>query len=149
MNENYYLVETMCGHVGNRAYIPVTFPVIAENARSAAKLAREIPRVKHHNKYAILGVKKVEHNEYVKQQQSNKEDRYLNWKKCDQEEYLNEVMNRTMHMDEERDHKESTRMETNNHKHKKSTTIRLCVQEDFVDPNYLLGSFSTRKCRIF
>ena len=71
MNNNYFLVETMCGHVGTGAYIPVTFPVMAENGREAAKIARSIPRVKHNNKYAILRVEKVDFEQYMSQQNIN------------------------------------------------------------------------------
>lgn len=100
MNENYYLVEVMCGHVGAFAYIPVVFPVIAENGKEAAKIARSIPRVKHHNKYAILNVRKVSYEEYLLQKENNDSDAYLNWHEngCT-DEYTEEIFNRIVYMD--------------------------------------------------
>lgn len=80
MKKNYYLVETKCGHVGSFAYIPIKFPIIAESGRDAARLAREIPRVKHHNKFAITSVRKVTLDEYEQQVEINKYDPYLNWR---------------------------------------------------------------------
>ena len=82
MEQNYYLVEAMCGHVGKRRYIPIKFAIIAENGKEAAKIARNIPRVKHDNKYAILQVEKVNYDTFQNQVNKNKEDQYLNWRDC-------------------------------------------------------------------
>lgn len=101
MNENYYLVEVMCGHVGAFAYIPVVFPILAEDGREAAKKARSIPRVKHHNKYAILNVKKVSYDEYILQQEVNNSDAYLNWRETGcTDEYTDTVSERIRYMHE-------------------------------------------------
>ena len=100
MFENYYLFEVMCGHVGAYAYIPVLFPIIAEDGREAAKKARSIPRVKHHNKYAILSVKKCSYEEYLAQKEANEEDAYLNWRETGStEDYFCSVMERIKYMD--------------------------------------------------
>ena len=49
----FYLVTTKCGHVGKGHYVPITFPIKAENGKEAAKIARMLPRVKHHHWDAI------------------------------------------------------------------------------------------------
>lgn len=101
MNENYYLVEVMCGHVGTAAYIPVIFPVLAEDGKAAAKIARFIPRVKHNNKHAILNVKKVSYEEYLLQQDVNNSDAYLQWYKTGcTDEYIDTVYKRIKYMHE-------------------------------------------------
>ena len=50
----YYLVLTKAGHLGKSCYMPIWFPVEAENGREAAKIARGYPRVKRDHKDAIL-----------------------------------------------------------------------------------------------
>lgn len=78
MNEKKnYIVSTKCGHVGNNNYIVIDFPVIARNAREAAKIARNIPRVKHHWKNAIEKVHEVTAERYYKQIEINRNDDYL------------------------------------------------------------------------
>ena len=73
----FYLVTTKCGHVGKKAYMPITFPVKAENGREAAKIARAFPRVKRHHKDAILKCEKVDRVKFVEQIKINNEDPYL------------------------------------------------------------------------
>ena len=100
MKKNYYLVETKCGHVGSFAYIPITFPVIAESGKDAARLARNIPRVKHHNKFAIINVQKVTLAEYEQQVEINKYDPYLNWReqRFDEAYEYNQLHDRIVYM---------------------------------------------------
>ena len=74
---NYYAVKTMAGHVGKGKYIEITFPVYAEDGREAAKRARWIPRVKHHNKHCILEVRKITLEEYNELIEENKKNPYL------------------------------------------------------------------------
>ena len=74
---NFYLVTTKCGHVGKNAYMPIIFPVKAENGREAASLARQFPRVKHNHWDAILECRKVEEEAYRKQIGINKKDPFL------------------------------------------------------------------------
>jgi hypothetical protein len=61
----YYAVKTMCGHVGNGKYLEVTFPIKAYSSKEAAEIARWRPRVKHHNKHAILDIKLISYDEYI------------------------------------------------------------------------------------
>lgn len=73
----YYAVKTKCGHVGRKYYLPITFGVKAINAKEAARIARDISRVKHHHKDAILDVNEISYEEYVKIRKNNTEDTYL------------------------------------------------------------------------
>jgi len=78
MNENNkYIVSTKCGHVGSNKYIVIDFAVSAVNAKVAARIARNIPRVKHHWKNAIEQVREVTPEEYYNQIKINSEDEYL------------------------------------------------------------------------
>lgn len=77
MEQNYYLVEAMCGHVRRGRYIPIIFPVIAESASEAAKLTRSFPRVKHHAKHAIINVTKTDEEGFYNQKAINSGDPYL------------------------------------------------------------------------
>ena len=63
----YFNVTAKCGHVGRGYYIPITFAVKAESAAEAASVARDLPRVKHHHKDAILSVKEVNRYEFEDQ----------------------------------------------------------------------------------
>lgn len=146
MNEKYYLVETMCGHVGNGAYIPVTFPIRAEDGKSAAKIAREIPRVKHHNKYAILDVKKVDFEEFDQQRKINRHDSYLNWLKVNYEVYQEEVSNRVILMESRQHYPKKKRHASLNNK--KNTTKKLCLNELLDEINDLFDNSLMRTCRI-
>lgn len=74
---NLYQVTAKCGHVGKNFYVIKTFPVKASNGREAAKIARNIPRVKHHHKDAILCVDEIEVTEYEKLIQKNNSDPYF------------------------------------------------------------------------
>ena len=76
-NMNYYLVTTKCGHVGKMHYMPITFPIRAESGKEAARIARMIPRVKHHHKDAIISCVRVDKNQYDQQVKTNLVDPYL------------------------------------------------------------------------
>ena len=73
----YYIVTTKCGHVGKNNYILIDFPVIAEDGKEAAKIAREIPRVKHHHKDAIRKVEEVSYERFLLLCKFNNHDDYL------------------------------------------------------------------------
>jgi hypothetical protein len=60
-----FKVIAKCGHVGKERYYRGEFFVKAENAKVAAAVVRNAPRVKHHHKDAILAVVKIGHDEYV------------------------------------------------------------------------------------
>ena len=80
MNEmeiKYFAVEAKCGHVGRKNCIIITFPVIADNKKEAARKTRRIPRVKHDHKDAILSVKQISEDEYLSLKEKNSSDDYL------------------------------------------------------------------------
>ena len=65
MNKNYYKVVCKCGHVGRDHYVLITFGVIAESGKDAARIARAIPRCKHHHKDCIREVSKISYQEFL------------------------------------------------------------------------------------
>jgi len=73
----FYLVTAKCGHVGKASYMPIIFPIKAENGREAAKIARTYPRVKHNHWDAILDCQLVDEETYKKQIILNSDDPYL------------------------------------------------------------------------
>ena len=73
----YYLVTAKCGHVRRMFFIPVTYSVEALSRSEAAAAAREIPRVKHDHRDAILEVTEVSYEEYLCQKNKNLLDPYL------------------------------------------------------------------------
>lgn len=73
----YYIVDAMCGHVGSGMYVEKSFPFATATMSEAAQACKEIPRVKHDNKRAILNVREVSYEEYLEQQKINDEDPYL------------------------------------------------------------------------
>ena len=72
-----YAVECKCGHVGRGYYMSITFPIEATSKKEAAQIARHIPRVKHHQKHAILKVSLISNLEYTRLKETNHQDRYL------------------------------------------------------------------------
>ena len=88
MNKNYYKVKCKCGHVGRGYYIPIDFPVIANNAKEAVQIARFIPRCKHHHKNCILEVTKISYEEFIAINKTNNEDPYLLCKSIQQQREL-------------------------------------------------------------
>ena len=84
-----YEVLCKCGHVGRKNYIPIAFPVCANSKKEAAKIARDIPRVKHHHKDAILDVKEITYEEYEILLEHNRNDEYLLCHNIQQQNQLN------------------------------------------------------------
>lgn len=78
--EKYFMVIAKCGHVGKKHYIPIKFAVVAESGKDAAKKARQIPRVKHNHKDAILDVKEITKEEFFEIKHINENDPYLKCK---------------------------------------------------------------------
>ena len=73
----FYIVRAKCGHVGRQHYIPVDFPIKAKDAKEAAFLAKKMARVKRDHKDAIINVKQVSKESYLKQIEINQHDPYL------------------------------------------------------------------------
>ena len=74
---SYFAVVCKCGHVGRNNYILITFPVIATNRKEAARIARNIPRCKHHHKDCIREVAKISYEEFLRIKSKNDKDPYL------------------------------------------------------------------------
>lgn len=81
----YFKVTCKCGHVGRFNYIPISFAVIAENGKEASSKARQIPRVKHHQKKAILSCNEISYEEYRNLIEQNSENKYLKCRNIQQQ----------------------------------------------------------------
>jgi hypothetical protein len=77
VENKYFIVTAKCGHVRRANYIPIDFPLVAPNGKQAAAIARQLPRVKHDHKDAILNVREVSQNEFTQQSFINKNDPFL------------------------------------------------------------------------
>ena len=77
---SYFAVICKCGHVGRNNYILITFPVIANNKKDAARIARNIPRCKHHHKDCIREVANISYEDFLRIEQKNNKDPYLKCK---------------------------------------------------------------------
>ena len=86
--QKYFEVQAMCGHVGKRKYITISFPVAADNGREAAEITRRFPRVKHNHKNAILSVKEITFESYLQLKQTNAQDPYLMCKNIQQQRQI-------------------------------------------------------------
>ncbi len=99
--KKYYSVTAKCGHVGKRYYIPIEFAIRAESAKEAARITRDMPRVKHNHKDAIQSVMEISREEYIALRQRNDSDPYLHFKSV-QEQRLNEtIYNRLVEEDQD------------------------------------------------
>ena len=90
-----YEVKCKCGHVGKKNYIIIAFPIIAESGKDAATRARQLPRVKHDQKDAIISVRKITDEEFEELISINNNDLYL---KCNnkQEQKMMDLSNRIL-----------------------------------------------------
>ncbi|MDR2828915.1 MAG: hypothetical protein LBV51_05795 [Acholeplasmatales bacterium] len=77
MEQKYYKVKAKCGHVGNGKYIIVDFPVIAQSAKEAAEISKNIPRVKHHLKGAVVEVIQISYQDFYSLRIKNNSNSYL------------------------------------------------------------------------
>ena len=64
MTKKYFAVTVKFGHVGQHKCIIKTVPLTAESGKEAAYQARWMPRVKHHDKHAIIDVKEIDLETY-------------------------------------------------------------------------------------
>lgn len=74
----YYKVKAKCGHVGRNNYLLKDLYINAFNAKEAASIARNTPRVKHHHKDAIRNVEEISYDEYCLGLTKQKNDYYFN-----------------------------------------------------------------------
>ncbi len=111
MNENtkFYKAVCMCGHVGRNNYIPIAFAVKATDGKEAAKIARDLPRVKHHKKYAVLSCDEINEEQYEELRRINDSDPYLSCKNIQEQREHPEIIQRAIRM-------EGTHKRMHNHK---------------------------------
>lgn len=77
MENKFFKVTCKCGHVGRNHFVRISFPIIAQNAKDAAGIARYIARVKHDHKDAILDCVEISKEEYAEILEANGNDPYL------------------------------------------------------------------------
>lgn len=87
----YFRVTAKCGHVGKNKYIPVEFPIQAKDRKEAAKIARNIPRVKHDHKDAILECVEISYEEWEILQFINNNDKYLKCNRRSEQKKIEEL----------------------------------------------------------
>ena len=92
--ENYFAVETKCGHVGKNKCIYIWFAVKAEDGKEAAAKAKNIKRVKHHHKDAIRQTRKITHDDYMALLSYNSFDPYLKCTNIQQQRELVDLTDR-------------------------------------------------------
>ncbi len=73
----YFQVVAKCGHVGIHNYLPITFAVVAASGKEAALKVRNMKRVKHHAKDAIVSCHEIDWETYQKIKEQNEHDPYL------------------------------------------------------------------------
>lgn len=73
----YYKVTAKCGHVRKGFYYPGELFIKAENGRAAAKVARDMPRVKHDHKDAILNVVEIDLDTYLMGKEAARKNPYF------------------------------------------------------------------------
>ncbi len=99
----YYLIFCKGGHVSKRYYMPICFPIEAENGREAAALARKYPRVKRDHKDAILYCVKTDYDGYLAQIEINKADPYLRCKSKHQQKEIMDLISPRLVVDNHQD----------------------------------------------
>ena len=110
MEQRYYAVKTKCGHVRRKKYIEITFAIVAESKKEAARKGREMPRVKHDHPMAILDVLEINYEEYLELVEINSNNPYLKCKNK-QEQNINcpdiyKLVKDLYEIDDEEDYKE-------------------------------------------
>lgn len=94
MVNRYYRVKTKCGHVGVNNCIWIDFAIMAMSGKEAAKKARELPRVKRHQKYAIDSVVEISLEEFNTLREENENDPYLHCKNKKEQNQIKDINKR-------------------------------------------------------
>ena len=84
----YYSVKTKCGHVGRTNCVWVDFAVCAENAKEAARKARQFGRAKHQHKDTIAQVKELCFEDFKELLEQNYSDPFLH---CNSKREQNQI----------------------------------------------------------
>ena len=106
------MFEAVCkgGHVGKSHYVVISFPLMAQSKKDAARIARGLPRVKHDYQDAILNVFKIDKKRYFELIEINNHDPYLHCT-CIQDQNAIDLSGRLM--DEDRSNHYTSRKEEN------------------------------------
>lgn len=99
-----------CGHVGKSHYVIISFPLMAQSKKDAARIARGMPRVKHDYQDAILNVFKIDQKRYFELLEINDRDPYLHCT-CIQDQNMHDLSDRLM--TEDRSNHYTSRKEEN------------------------------------
>ena len=94
MAKKLFKVTTKCGHVGRYNYLYIEFPIVAENAKEASRIARWMPRAKHHDKYCIASCVEISKEEYIRVCKKNDEDPYLKCKNKQEQNLIKDLHDR-------------------------------------------------------
>ena len=88
MKLKFFRVTCKCGHVGRQFFVRIDFPIIADSGKEAAAIARQLPRVKHDHKDAILNCVEIDYEEYQILQKINNNDPYLKCKNPQEQAHI-------------------------------------------------------------
>ena len=94
MKSKFFRVTCKCGHVGRQFFVRIDFPVNADSGKEAAEIARNMPRVKHNHKDAILNCVEIDYEEYQIIQKINNNDPYLKCKNPQEQAHILGFANR-------------------------------------------------------
>ena len=102
----YYKVLAKCGHVKRNKYYEGTFYVRAKDGKAAAAFVRQIPRVKHDKKDAILSVEEITRPVYLKGKQEVQKEMYFKCHNSTQQRlYMDEIRKQIKDEPEKNDYK--------------------------------------------
>lgn len=74
---NYFIVVCKVGHVGKNWYTTIAYPIYAKDGKEASKIARNLPRVKHDLKDAVISCTKVSKEDFEAQKIENLKNPFL------------------------------------------------------------------------
>lgn len=90
----YFKVTAKCGHVGKNNFYKGNIFLKAENAKEAASIARNCPRVKHDQKYAIINVDEICFEDFEEGRSNNHKIHYFTCESVqEQRMYISEIEN--------------------------------------------------------
>lgn len=122
----YFMVIAKCGHVGKNNYYKGNLFIKAESRKEAARIAREVPRVKHDRKDAILDVLEIDLETFENGRSKNHEIHYFtSVNRQEQNRYLHEI--------EDSIYMEESMMEEASKNYKKKHSLRKIYN---ADPTY-------------
>ena len=128
MTKKYFAVTVKFGHVGQHKCIIKTVPLTAESGKEAAYLARWMPRVKHHDKHAIIDVKEIDLEAYFILMIEKSLDPYFQCKNIQEQRIECEgIEDKVQYMEEDEidyESREKARKSKVNFKAKKNKSLR-------------------------